>query len=652
MTRLFLLLFAATAAFAETADLRMVSWQDQSRRIMFTAYNFGPGIARDVVMTVEIPPDIDVAFYDSTRCDTTARPIRCTASALAISGDSLPLDFQVHLPNRDATYVISATVTSGGSTDPDPSNNAASIVYETAQVTHFFASITPPVARVEPGESYVFQAGVSNFTDSEPADVRVHFEATNGTIEKLEPEDPRWSCTTAGASADCTAAALEPNCRCSKPIAVTLRSRADLPGTSATLSVNTTGSLPDEFPTTSTATLETYRNLLVTNTADAGAGSLRQAMLDANALCTPGPCRIKFAIPAPVPPEGWFTIIPATELPRLTARRVIVDGLTQTALTGDTNPAGPEIAIDGHLALRGLEIHSSCDAMVQGLAIGNFIGGDGLWVSSNEPCPEGSGPDRRVVARNHIGVDPSGSVAWPNNRGLNLNGAVGVLVTGNDISRNVRSGVWMWDGLSATLGDNIIDRNGKSGIFLGPEVMSAEVTGNTITGHPDMGVAIARGAGLIEVRRNSIRDNLGLGIDWGLDGVSPADDDDAQSETNAPVLFSARWNGASGTTQVTLSLRSKPLATFASTWVIDFYTNDGPNGDGEQWAGSSYAQVAGDGVVTTLEVPANLRGKWLNATATRVHYLFSRPPGGGTSANAFGGGETQTSEMSNLVLVR
>ena len=193
-----------------------------------------------------------------------------------------------------------------------------------------------------------------------------------------------------------------------------------------------------------TATLQTYRIFAVTSTADAGPGSLREAMTQADASCTPGPCKIAFEINGPVPPEGWFTIMPATELPVIRAQRVALDGTFQTRFSGDTNPRGPEVAIDGHLALRGLQLRSSCEAVVEGLAIGNFIGGDGLSVSGDFRDCNFQQPDRRLVTGNYIGVDPTGTVAWPNQRGLNIEG--NGEVRENVISRNKWSAVWFWRG--------------------------------------------------------------------------------------------------------------------------------------------------------------------------------------------------------------
>src|SRR5262245_40936599 len=61
---------------------------------------------------------------------------------------------------------------------------------------------------------------------------------------------------------------------------------------------------------------------LVTNTDDAGAGSLRQAILDANA--TPGANEIDFAIGG----GGAQTIRPSTALPEVT-HPAVIDGTTQ-----------------------------------------------------------------------------------------------------------------------------------------------------------------------------------------------------------------------------------------------------------------------------------------------------------------------------------
>lgn len=94
----------------------------------------------------------------------------------------------------------------------------------------------------------------------------------------------------------------------------------------------------------------------VTSTADSGAGSLRQAILDANAAGA-GPHSIRFAIPsadagfidgdaAYTHPAGgcpalhhcWWSISLSSALPSIASSGVTLDGATQTGSGGDTNP--------------------------------------------------------------------------------------------------------------------------------------------------------------------------------------------------------------------------------------------------------------------------------------------------------------------------
>ena len=281
--------------------------------------------------------------------------------------------------------------------------------------------------------------------------------------------------------------------------------------------------------------------------------------MQANAHCTPGPCRIVFEIPPPVPAEGWFTITPVEPLPAITADRVSVEGLRQTAFTGDSNPLGPEVAIDGHLARRGLKIVSRCEAVIEGLALGNFDEDYGLSFNAGAGCPEAYRPDRRAVASNTIGVDPTGTTPWPNLRGLNLDGALAT-VSKNVVSHNQFSGIGMWSG-SAHFEHNRIESNGASGIFLGPQVEHVRSWNNVIANQREMGVAAARSKATVEIRGNAMKNNGGLGIDWGLDGVSPVDADDRDGPSNAPVLLSATYDAAQNRTLITLSLKSTPLSS-------------------------------------------------------------------------------------------
>ena len=71
----------------------------------------------------------------------------------------------------------------------------------------------------------------------------------------------------------------------------------------------------------------------VTSTADSGAGSLRQAILDANAMA--GADTIEFNIAG----SGVHTIVPATDYPAFT-QSVTIDGYTQPGSSANTNGPG------------------------------------------------------------------------------------------------------------------------------------------------------------------------------------------------------------------------------------------------------------------------------------------------------------------------
>ena len=57
--------------------------------------------------------------------------------------------------------------------------------------------------------------------------------------------------------------------------------------------------------------------------------------------------------------------------------------------------------------------------------------------------------------------------------------------------------------------------------------------------------------------------------------------------------------------------------------------------------------MSANGETSTLNVPGDLRGKWINATATRVYFLFAKP-----SPEYLAGGEATTSEFGNAVLAQ
>ena len=161
----------------------------------------------------------------------------------------------------------------------------------------------------------------------------------------------------------------------------------------------------------------------VITTADIGLGSLRQAMINSN---TDGmPSQIVFNIPVSDPAfnGSTFTIKPASLLPILTAGDAEIDGSSQTAFTGDTNPLGPEIVINGAMApvsTRGIVIQSGNNT-VKSLCINGFAGPGGTAVQLL-----GFPADHNTVVGCYIGTDATGTA-------LVANGGPGIqIIVGSD----------------------------------------------------------------------------------------------------------------------------------------------------------------------------------------------------------------------------
>lgn len=133
----------------------------------------------------------------------------------------------------------------------------------------------------------------------------------------------------------------------------------------------------------------------VTTTADSVPGSLRQAILDANALA--GLDDIHFNIGS-----GPQIIALASPLPNITDA-VSIDGTTQPGFAGT-----PIVTLDGGGTApgNGLTIITSARSTIRGLVIVGF-GSYGIWVFEAGA----------TIAGNYIGVDASGLVAGGNAAG-------------------------------------------------------------------------------------------------------------------------------------------------------------------------------------------------------------------------------------------
>ncbi|GIK73260.1 MAG: hypothetical protein BroJett021_22480 [Chloroflexota bacterium] len=191
----------------------------------------------------------------------------------------------------------------------------------------------------------------------------------------------------------------------------------------------------------------------VTTTANSGAGSLRQAILDANA--NPGADTITFAIGAT---GSQQTLQPTGVLP-IISEAVTIDGWSQGG-AGYTGP--PLIELNGSLAgssVVGLNITGGGSTVrglvINGFAIGSFAGGirlqtgGGNWVYGNYIGTNFAG-DTRIANQRGIWIDGGSS----NNRiGTNADG-VNDVAERNVISANVEQNIWIYQ--PTTTGNKIM----------------------------------------------------------------------------------------------------------------------------------------------------------------------------------------------------
>ncbi len=222
---------------------------------------------------------------------------------------------------------------------------------------------------------------------------------------------------------------------------------------------------PNQVLTTFTVNIP--NPLVVTNTNNSGLGSLRDAILAANAM--PGLDTITFNIPG----AGPHTIAPTSALPQITDA-VFIDGYSQPGADPNTNDTSQglnsdiRIVLDGTSAgfTEGLTINAD-NSTIHGLSIGNFAT-IGVQVLG----------DGNSIGGSFIGVAPDGVTAMPN-------GAQGIVVFGG--FGNMIGG----DGMSAPEeGRNLISGNNGAGVLL----INSQITliygnliGTTADGLGDLG---------------------------------------------------------------------------------------------------------------------------------------------------------------------
>jgi len=335
----------------------------------------------------------------------------------------------------------------------------------------------------------------------------------------------------------------------------------------------------------------------VTNTSNSGAGSLRQAILDANACA--GTDTIAFNVSGAGCSGGVCTIAPTSTLPTVTDP-AIIDGWTQPGWS-----SAPLIELNGTGAgagSHGLTI-SAGGSTLRGFVINRFSG-NGILLQTT---------GGNTIRGNYIGTNAAGTAANANSMsGIYVNGVGNNVIGGTTIGvRNVLSGnggrgIWV-DGAAAT--NNVMQGNyigvaadGTTVIGNTQEGILINAPGNTVGGTASAtGNVIAAAAGSYDgvyvqsgtgngILGNSIRDNGGLGIDLAADGVTANNGTTSVSLANVgmdfPVFTSVSLSGTNLTVAGYVGSAANQ-STFAGARVEIFVadTTSAGNGEGKTYLG-------------------------------------------------------------------
>ena len=415
---------------------------------------------------------------------------------------------------------------------------------------------------------------------------------------------------------------------------------------------------------------------VVTSIADSGTGTLRQAILDANANGASHDL-IAFNIPGAAP----HLISLNSELP-IASSPVTIDGTTQGSYAGTpvvfidgsdvigpglwltgaasevrgfgvTGFQGPGVRLDG----TGSRVRGSyVGVTAAGVAAGNVVGIEvrtlgsriGGQVAADRNVVSGnaftgvrltSDSSGTIVEGNYIGTTPDGSAARPNVGGILIEDTSVATIggtaagAGNLISGNTSNGILLTGASQVTIQANYIGTDASGTTAVGnvlngiqingsssANVIGGAGAGNLIAGNTQNGIVIGLDVIGNAILENSIVGNGGLGIDRGGGGtVTPNDASDADDIQNFPVLNVAEVLGPN--THIAGSLNSRANTPVEIRFFVSPSCDASGNGEGQtQFAVLNDVSTNADGNLTiNVNVPVQLTpGQVVTATARNL----------------------------------
>jgi trimeric autotransporter adhesin len=389
----------------------------------------------------------------------------------------------------------------------------------------------------------------------------------------------------------------------------------------------------------------------VTNTNDAGGGSLRDA-LEQSGLASDADT-IEFDIAG----AGPHTIAVASDLPPVTDE-VTIDGYSQDDADPPTatEPATLKVAIDASNASRGLDIGGD-GAEVRGLAI-HSAQVVGVFIDGR----------RAKVAGNHIGTDVAGTAPLGNGEsGIEIFGGGTVIGGQADADRNVIAGsestnVRVNDGSLHVVRGNRIGTNaaGTAGLdslqtygimvdsslnVVSDNLISAEFVGLEVLG--DANIVRGNLIGTDVTGSAPIDNTLGLNVeggDYNLIGGTGAGDanvignsllsglqiesgspEDAEEEAGPAVGNLVRGNFIGTDATATVALPNG--VGYSAPGVAIALSNDNTIGGTDAGAGNVIAASDGAGLVIAGADDNRVRGNWIGTTPAGAANLGNRGSG-------------------------
>ncbi len=402
-------------------------------------------------------------------------------------------------------------------------------------------------------------------------------------------------------------------------------------------------------------------DLVVTTTADSGAGSLRQAMSIAN--IEPGSV-IRFNIAGP----GPHTIQPNSALPTMNVP-VTIDGFTQPDAVPNTAVIGTNAVLK--IVVRGASAGSTNgfnlrggNSTIRGLVINGFSQ-SGILLDSTA--------GGNTVEGNFIGTDVIGTLARPNGTGVSSQ-SPGNLIGGTTLAaRNLISGnTFQGARALASSSNGVISSMGSGTMFKG-NLIGTSASGMTALPNGGGGITLSAPnvviGGTTAAERNVISGNNGTGINAfaGTFSATPATPAVVMSVPEG-LIVQGNYIGTTADGLAALGNSSGVSSSGANT-TIGGSTDTSPGGactgacnliSGNSGTGVSLTQssdnatatltsVASDSVVEGNYIGVNVNGTGAGALGNLFQGLHVSAPrvmvGGGTAAtrNVISGNGTTTS---------